>query len=97
MSVASEMQWSLLPPLTMTVPQVQVAGILEPAYGVAGDSFDYALNDNILHVAMIDAMGHDLAAATMATVAVGAYRHARRGEVALSEKYTFMDQAPCPC
>lgn len=93
MSVSAEIQWSLLPPLTMSVPQVEVAGILEPAYRVAGDSFDYALNDSILHVAIIDAMGHGLDAATMATVAIGAYRHARRVFVSLSEKYAYMDDA----
>ncbi|MER6570702.1 GAF domain-containing SpoIIE family protein phosphatase [Streptomyces sp. NPDC001093] len=93
MSVSAEIQWSLLPPLTMSVPQVEVAGALEPAYRVAGDSFDYALNDNILHMAVIDAMGHGLDAATMATVAIGAYRHARRVFISLDEKYTFMDEA----
>ncbi|MFI5679007.1 PP2C family protein-serine/threonine phosphatase [Streptomyces cellulosae] len=93
MSVAAEIQWSLLPPLTMSVPQVTVSGILEPAYDIAGDSFDYALNDDILHAAVIDAMGHGLDAAAMATIAVGAYRHARRSGVGLAEKYTFMDQA----
>ncbi|WP_369246304.1 PP2C family protein-serine/threonine phosphatase [Streptomyces sp. R41] len=93
MSVSAEIQWSLLPPLTMTVPQVAVAGILEPAYRVAGDSFDYALNDNVLHTAVIDAMGHGLDAAVMATVAIGAYRHARRVFVSLAEKYVFMDDA----
>ena len=93
MSVAAEIQWSLLPPLSMVVPQVEVAGVLEPAYEVAGDRFDYALNDNILHVGMIDAMGHGLDAATMAAVAIGAYRHARRAEIELSEIYTFMDEA----
>ncbi|MGP3999574.1 PP2C family protein-serine/threonine phosphatase [Streptomyces sp. 8N706] len=93
MSVAAEIQWSLLPPLAMSVPQVAVAGILEPAYQVAGDSFDYALNDDILHMATIDAMGHGLDAATMATVAIGAYRHARRADIGLAEIYTFMDRA----
>ncbi|MGP4109475.1 PP2C family protein-serine/threonine phosphatase [Streptomyces sp. 4N509B] len=93
MSVAAEIQWSLLPPLAMTVPQVSVAGILEPAYNIAGDSFDYALNDDILHVAMLDAMGHGLDAATMATVAVGAYRHARRASIDLAEIYALMDRA----
>ncbi|WP_327277496.1 serine/threonine-protein phosphatase [Streptomyces sp. NBC_01224] len=93
MSVAAEIQWSLLPPLSMTVPQVEVAGILEPAYDVAGDSFDYALNGDILHVAMIDAMGHGLDAATMATVAIGAYRHTRRANTDLSQVYAFMDKA----
>ncbi|WP_431679462.1 PP2C family protein-serine/threonine phosphatase [Kitasatospora sp. KL5] len=93
MSVAAEIQWSLLPPLSMTVPEAAVAGILEPAYQVAGDSFDYALNGDLLHVATIDAMGHGLDAATMATVAIGAYRHARRADIGLAEIYTFMDRA----
>lgn len=93
MSVAAEIQWSLLPPLSMTVPQVELAGILEPAYDVAGDSFDYALNGDILHLAMLDAMGHGLDAATMATVAVGAYRHTRRANTSLSQVYAFMDRA----
>ncbi|MGO4756125.1 PP2C family protein-serine/threonine phosphatase, partial [Streptomyces sp. 2MCAF27] len=93
MSLAAEIQWSLLPPLTMVTPQVAVAGILEPAYDVAGDSFDYALNENILHVAVIDAMGHGLDAAVLATVAIGAYRHARRADVGLADLYMFMDTA----
>ncbi|MFH8972970.1 PP2C family protein-serine/threonine phosphatase [Streptomyces sp. NPDC017890] len=93
MSVAAEIQWTLLPPLAMVMPRVAVAGILEPAYDVAGDSFDYALNEDVLHVVMIDAMGHGLDAATMATVAIGAYRHARRAGTGLPEIYAFMDRA----
>lgn len=93
MSVAAEIQWSLLPPLAMIMPRVALAGVLEPAYAVAGDSFDYALNGDVLHLAMIDAMGHGLGAATMATVAIGAYRHARRRGTGLREIYAFMDDA----
>lgn len=93
MSLSAEMQWALLPPLIMTNPQVAVAGILEPAYKVAGDSFDYALNDESLHMAIIDAMGHGLHAAVMASVAVAAYRHARRGDVDLRDLYSVMDRA----
>ncbi len=93
MSLSAEMQWQLLPPLMMTAPQVAIAGALEPAYDVAGDSFDYALNDDILHVAMIDAMGHGLDAAVMATLAIGAYRHARRTEIELDAAYAAMDAA----
>jgi serine phosphatase RsbU (regulator of sigma subunit) len=77
----------------MTNPQVALAGILEPAYDVAGDSFDYALNDDALHVAIIDAMGHGLDAAVMATVALAAYRHARRDNVELPDLYSAMDRA----
>jgi stage II sporulation SpoE-like protein len=93
MSVAAEIQYKLLPPLSMTTPQVSVAGVLEPTYNVAGDSLDYALNDDVLHLAVMDAMGHGLNAAVLATVAMGAYRHARRSDVGLADLYTFMDAA----
>jgi len=36
MSLAAEIQWALLPPMTMVTPQVALAGILEPAHSVAG-------------------------------------------------------------
>jgi hypothetical protein len=93
MSLSAEMLWSIVPPLMMTTPQVAVAGILEPAYDVGGDIFDYALNDDVLHVAIIDAMGHGMGAAVMATVAVAAYRHARRGDVDLADLYAAIDHA----
>ena len=93
MSLPAEIQWALLPPMTMITPQVALAGILEPAYNVAGDSFDYAINDNILHLAVIDAMGHGLNAAMLATLAIGAYRHARRASVELADLYGLMDAA----
>src|SRR6185437_14735860 len=91
MSLSAEIQWALLPPMTMITPQVALAGILEPAYDVAGDSFDYAINGNVVHLAVIDAMGHGLNAAMLATLAIGAYRHARRANVGLADLYGLMD------
>ena len=93
MTLAAEIQWALLPPMTMITPHVALAGVLEPAYGVAGDSFDYAINDNVVHLAVIDAMGHGLNAALLATLAIGAYRHARRANVGLADLYGLMDAA----
>jgi hypothetical protein len=90
LSVAAEIQWSLLPPLVMSTPRFGLAGMLEPAYDVADGSFDYALNGDVLHGAMVDAMGHGLDAAAMATVVIGAYQHARRISVGLSEIYAFL-------
>jgi serine phosphatase RsbU (regulator of sigma subunit) len=46
-----------------------------------------------LQVAIVDAMGHGQSAAVMATVAVAAYRHARRGGVDLPDLYGAMDEA----
>jgi serine phosphatase RsbU (regulator of sigma subunit) len=78
MSLAASMQWELLPPLVLDLPDVSVAGMLEPAYDVGGDAFDYALNGPVLDLAIFDAMGHGVRSAMVAALAVGIYRHARR-------------------
>jgi serine phosphatase RsbU (regulator of sigma subunit) len=91
MSLSAHLQWQTLPPLVMTTPDVALAGILEPAYDVGGDSFDYALDDHVLHLAVFDAMGHGLEAAMMATVVVAAYRHGRRSGASLPDLYVHMD------
>ena len=93
LSLAAHLQWQTLPPLSMTTPDVDLSGILEPAYEVGGDSFDYAFNDHLLHVAVFDAMGHGLEAATMATVVIAAYRHGRLADLPLTELYPAMDDA----
>lgn len=91
LELSAEFRWALLPPLTFANPRVAVAGILEPAYEVAGDAFDYGLNGEVLHLAVIDAMGHGLEAARLANLAVVSYRHARRLGANLQETYRQMD------
>ncbi|MEU0070924.1 PP2C family protein-serine/threonine phosphatase [Streptomyces sp. NPDC006332] len=93
LSLAAEIQYAQLPPLAMHTPQVSLAAALEPAYEVAGDGLDYALNDDILHMAIIDAMGHGLEAALLATLALGAHRRGRRMDVGLRELYGLMDRS----
>jgi serine phosphatase RsbU (regulator of sigma subunit) len=78
MSLAAEMQWSVLPPLTFTIDTTTVAGLLEPAYEVGGDCFDYSLNDDVLDLVVFDAMGHGVGSAVLSSLAVAAYRHSRR-------------------
>ncbi len=78
MSLAAEMQWDLLPPLTFASDRVVVCGALEPAYDIGGDTFDYAVNGPTVDLMVLDAVGHGLPAAVLASTAVGAYRHARR-------------------
>jgi hypothetical protein len=93
MSLPASMQWDLLPPLALVIPRVRVAGMLEPAYDVAGDVFDYVVNDGILHFAIMDGMGHGIRATLLAELAVGAYRHARRSGAAVAEIHTAVDEA----
>jgi phosphoserine phosphatase RsbU/P len=78
MQLATEIVWSLLPPLSLYITEAEVTGILEPCYDVGGDAFDYAVNDGLLHVALFDAVGHGIGASAMTTMAVNAYRNARR-------------------
>lgn len=91
-SLAAEMRWAMLPPLTFISPEVTVSGILEPAYEIAGDTFDYAVNGTTLHLAILDAMGHGLEASSMANLAVASYRHSRRSGFGLQETVTAMDE-----
>jgi len=93
LDLAAEMQWSLLPPLTFASGGTTVAGLLEPAYEVGGDCFDYALNGSVLDIAVFDAMGHGLPSSVLAGLAVGAYRHARRTGVDLASMPGVMDGA----
>src|SRR5947199_8636059 len=76
--LAAEIQWELLPVLAYEGDEVSVAGALEPAYAIAGDSFDYAVEADHLQVAITDGMGHGLRAALLGSLAVAALRHARR-------------------
>jgi hypothetical protein len=77
-SLAAEIQWGLLPPLTFGTERVVITGGLEPAYDIGGDTFDYAVNGDTADLLILDSVGHGLSAAVLASVAVGAYRHARR-------------------
>ncbi|WP_445281874.1 PP2C family protein-serine/threonine phosphatase [Streptomyces sp. DSM 118148] len=78
MTVAAEMQWHLTPPSAYAGHNTTVAAVSEPAYEVGGDAFDYAVSDNVLHLSVFDAMGHDARAGLTANMAVAACRNARR-------------------
>lgn len=93
MSLPAELQFGQLPPLNFAAPGVTVSGLLEPAYEIGGDAFDYALNGPILHFALFDAMGHGLDAAAIAAVAVGGYRNQRREGATMEQAVLFMDAA----
>ena len=93
MDLAAEMQWSLLPPLSFAASGVSIAGLLEPAYQVGGDCFDYSYNAGRLDFAVLDTVGHGLTSAVLAALLVGAYRHGRREGDDLSGMATRIDAA----
>jgi hypothetical protein len=84
MALPAEMQHDLLPPLTFGTDRLVISGLLAPAYEVGGDAFDYALNGNIAHLALFDAVGHGLQASLLSSLAVSCYRNARRAGLDLA-------------
>lgn len=91
MGLAADLQWSLLPPLTYADAQVSLAGALEPAYDVAGDSVDYGVENGAVQFAVFDSMGHGLASAMAAVLAVGCYRNNRRRGASPSDNARIID------
>ncbi len=92
LSAAAEAQWDLLPPLATISTEVAVSGILEPAYEIGGDSFDYALNPGRLDLAIIDAMGHGMSAVLMSTAVINSLRNTRRERSTLDSAYRQADE-----
>jgi hypothetical protein len=92
MGLAAEIQWSLLPPLTFTNERVSVAAALEPAYEVAGDSVDYAVDPDAARFAVFDGMGHELASSQLVGLVVAAYRNARRLGRTLAQTSGYIDE-----
>ncbi len=79
LSLAAEIQHRLLPAsLACEAAQFAVAGALEPANHVGGDTFDYVIDRDAVQLSVTDAMGHDVEAALLATLLVGARHRARR-------------------
>jgi len=94
LSLEAEIQHRLLPSsYTLEAGQFTLAGWLEPAGDVGGDTFDFSLERDTLHLSMTDAMGHTLNAALLATVLVGALRNARRRGVELAEQASLAHHA----
>jgi hypothetical protein len=93
MSVAAELQRRMLPPSSFATQGFVVSGFTEPCYSAGGDSYDYAINGPIAHLAVFDAMGHGTAAAATAAVAVAAYRNSRRRLLDLPGTYAAVDTA----
>ncbi len=91
MTLAASMQWDLLPPIVFRAPPVTLAGLLEPAYEVGGDCFDYAINWPVLDIAIMDSMGHGLNSAILAGLALGSYRHDRRHGRTLEAMHRELD------
>jgi hypothetical protein len=91
LTLSGELRRSDLRPLSFTSPRISVAAIMQPAYRIAGDAFDYLVNGDVLHAAVFDAVGHTLHSTRVANLALGANRHARREGMPLEQLHPYID------
>ncbi|MFK0011714.1 PP2C family protein-serine/threonine phosphatase [Streptomyces sp. NPDC091027] len=92
MSVQAELLWAFLPPRTIGTASVTSSAVLEPAYEVGGDAFDHSLDDDALHLTLLDAMGHDLASGGASAIGLATCRATRRAGGSLPEIATAIDR-----
>jgi serine phosphatase RsbU (regulator of sigma subunit) len=93
-SLSAEIQRRLLPSsYTIEGGQFTLAGWLEPANNVGGDTFDYSLEREYLYASITDAMGHAEEAALLATLTVGSFRNSRRQLASPAQQANEANQA----
>ena len=83
-TLPAEIQRRLLPAaFTCEGGPFTLSAWLEPAANVGGDTFDYSVGRDVLHLSITDAMGHGVASALTATLCVGSLRNSRRAGASL--------------
>lgn len=93
-SLSAEIQQRLLPgPRTCEADAFTLSGWLEPAASIGGDTFDYSLDRDVLHLSLTDAMGHGVGAALTASLCLGSLRGSRRRGATLIEQATETNAA----
>jgi serine phosphatase RsbU (regulator of sigma subunit) len=94
LSLSAEIQHRLLAgPQTCEAGAFTLAGWLEPAAAIAGDTFDFSLARDALHLSITDAMGHGVGAALNATLCVGSLRNTRNEGASLLEQVVEANHA----
>jgi len=93
-TLSAEIQRRLLPAaFTCEADAFTLSGWLEPAASVGGDTFDYSVARDALHLSMTDAMGHGVGSALTASLCVGSLRTVRRRGGSLLEQATAANAA----
>ncbi|WP_250033722.1 PP2C family protein-serine/threonine phosphatase [Paractinoplanes maris] len=93
-TLAAEIQRRLLPEaFTCEADSFTLSAWLEPAASIGGDTFDYSLARDVLHLSITDAVGHGVDSALTATLCVSGLRNARRRGATLPEQAQAANQA----
>ncbi|MDI6103056.1 PP2C family protein-serine/threonine phosphatase [Actinoplanes sp. NEAU-A12] len=93
-TLAAEIQRRLLPEsFTCEADSFTLSAWLEPAASIGGDTFDYSLARDLLHLSITDAVGHGVDSALTATLCVSGLRNARRRGATLLEQALAANEA----
>lgn len=92
MTLAAEIQWNLLPGRGLGGDRFQLAGQLEPAYAIRGDTFDWSADEDHLNLTVCNGMGEGVASAMLTSLAVNALRNGRRAELSLTEQAVLANE-----
>ena len=93
-SLSAEIQRRLLPAAyTCEAGSFTLAAWLEPAETIGGDTFDYSLSRDQLHLSVTDAVGHGVDSSLTATLCVGSLRNTRRHGATLLEQAAVTNDA----
>ncbi|MFE6228024.1 PP2C family protein-serine/threonine phosphatase [Microtetraspora glauca] len=92
MSLQAELLWAFMPPRTIGTAAVTSSAVLEPAYDIGGDAYDHSLAGDVLHLTLLDAMGHDLASGGCSAAALAACRSTRRAGGGLGDIAAEIDR-----
>ena len=91
-ALQAELVHAFMAPSSFATAQVSVSAILEPAYEVGGDAFDYSLLGDRMQVSVLDAAGHDLTAGLVASLGIAACRSTRRAGGSLADMVAHADR-----
>lgn len=72
MTLAAELLWQQLRPTTIATERFVITAALQPWAGVSGDAFDYAVDGDTVHLAVLDGMEHGLRATLLSSVVLAA-------------------------
>jgi len=93
-TLPAEIQRRLLPSaFTCEAGSFTLSAWLEPAASVGGDTFDYSVGRDLLHLSVTDAMGHGAASALTATLCVASMRNTRRHGESLLDQAAAANEA----
>ena len=92
-SLSAEIQQRLLPGPRLRGGLVHPRRVAGAGSSIGGDTFDYSLARDLLHLSLTDAMGHGVDAALTASVCLGGLRGARRRGPPLIEQARETNEA----